>query len=472
VSKAVWTSSRLVWLAGYGQRYNIIDVIIIRIMPVIDKLKTVSRSVTETVKSKSAGLKSKANKTNQYLVGLDIGTENVKALIAHVEGDNLEIIGVGRAHQGLTDMQAGAIADIAGVVGNCDKALSQAEQQAGVSARSSIIGIAGELVKGTTTTVRCTRKNTEKPIDIAELEQIIGLVQERAQKRAKQQLAWELGGKEVEIRLVNSALVSIDIDGYAVTNPIGFQGKEVLVQLYTAFAPMIHIGALERTAQELDLDLLAVAAEPFAVARSVIGDDPNATMSAILMDVGGGTTDIAVINEGGVQGTKMFGIGGRAFTRSIERDLSIEFDQAEQLKLALGERRVPPQKIPAVERALGKTLEVWTGGVELALSEFDRLDHLPNKVLLCGGGSSLDMLMDQLESSKWYANLPFTKRPVVQHIQPEQVVGIVDKTGNVSDHTYITAMGLLRVGLDTVHQQDASRPAGSIKEKIDRMLKV
>src|SRR6201986_5211632 len=98
---------------------------------------------------------------------------------------------------------------------------------------------------------------------------------------------------------------------------------------------MIHLAALERTATELDLELLAVAAEPFAVARSVVGDDPNATMSAILMDVGGGTTDIAVVNDGGVQGTKMFGIGGRAYTRSVERDLGVSFEQAEKLKLAL-----------------------------------------------------------------------------------------------------------------------------------------
>jgi len=204
-------------------------------------------------------------------------------------------------------MQAGAIADIASVVDNCDKALAQAEEQAGVSARSAVIGIAGELVKGTTKAVKFTRKDPNKPMDLAEVEQIIKLVQQRAEFSAKESLALELGGKDVEVRLVNSALVSIDIDGYKVTNPIGFQGKEVLVQLYTAFAPLIHIGALERTAQELDLDLLAVAAEPFAVARSVIGDDPNATMSAILMDVGGGTTDIALIDEGGVQGTIMLG---------------------------------------------------------------------------------------------------------------------------------------------------------------------
>lgn len=428
----------------------------------------------ERIKGLTSSALSRKIKTpshDKYVVGLDIGTENVKALIAKISSDSLEIVGVGRAHQELTDMQAGAISDIAGVVSNCDAALSQAEQQAGVSVRTAVIGIAGELVKGTTTTVRCTRKNPNKPLDLAEIEKIISLVQARAETRAKQQLAWELGGKEVEIRLVNSALVSIDIDGYKVTNPIGFQGKEVLVQLYTAFAPMIHIAALERTAQELDLDLLAVAAEPFAVARSVIGNDPNANMSAVLMDVGGGTTDIAVIKEGGVQGTKMFGIGGRAFTKSIERDLGIEFAQAEEVKLALGTSRIPAHKAAAIEKALDKTLDVWVSGVELALAEFNKLDHLPHTLYLCGGGSSLELLVKRLEASAWYKQLPFTRRPAIERIKPSQVIDIVDKSETALDHTFITAMGLLRVGLDTL-QQDASKPAGSVRERIDRMLRV
>lgn len=442
----------------------------------LDKFKTLGQSLVGKMADKAAEVnhkvsqKAKESEGDQYIVGLDIGTEFVKALIGRIQNDTVEIVGVGRAHQELSDMQAGAIADIASVVANCDQALSQAEQQAGVSVRTAVIGIAGELVKGTTTTVRVTRKQPDKPLDISEIEKIIKLVQARAEAKAKKQLAWELGGKEVEVRLVNSALVGIEIDGYKVTSPIGFQGRDVVVQLYTAFAPLIHIGALERTAQQLDLDLLAVAAEPFAVARSVIGNDANASMSAILMDVGGGTTDIAVINDGGVQGTKMFGIGGRAFTRSIERELNVSFVQAEELKVGLSTSRVPQNKVPAIEGALGKTLDVWISGVELALSEFTKLDHLPNRLLLCGGGSSLDLLMEKLESAQWHSELPFTRKPVVQHIQPEQVVGIVDKTGDVTDHTFITAMGLLRVGLDTL--QFSTSPGDSIREKIDNMLRV
>lgn len=443
----------------------------------LDKLKNISQGFAQKVADKAAevntrvGQNAKANEEDRYIVALDIGTEFVKALIGKVTDDSLEIVGVGRAHQQLSDMQAGAIADISSVVANCDKALSDAERQASVSVRAAVIGIAGELVKGMTTTVRVTRKQPDRALDLVEVEKIIKLVQERAEAKAKKQLAWELGGKEVEVRLVNSALVGIEIDGYKVTSPIGFQGKDVVVQLYTAFAPMIHIGALERTAQQLDLDLLAVAAEPFAVARAVIGNDANASMSAILMDVGGGTTDIAVINDGGVQGTKMFGIGGRAYTRSIERELGVSFTQAEELKVGLADNSVPQTKAPIVEAALRKTLDVWSSGVELALGEFiNKLDHLPHRLFLCGGGSSLDMLMERLESGNWYGELPFTRRPVVKHIQPEQVVGITDTTGDVTDHTFITAMGLLRVGADTL--QFSSDPNDSVREKIDKMLRV
>lgn len=427
------------------------------------------KKVRETIAARSKQLKTPSD---EYLVAVDVGTEFVKAIIGRLDGSDIQIVGVGRAHQQLTDMQAGAIADIAGVVQNCNEALGQAEEQAGVSVRTAVLGIAGELVKGTTTTVRATRKNPTQEVTISEMEQIISMVQDRAEAKARKTLAWELGGKEVDIRMVNSALVSITIDGYVVTNPIGFKGRDVVVQLYTAFAPMIHISALERAAQELDLDLLAVAAEPFAVARAVIGDNPNASMSAILMDVGGGTTDIAVVDEGGVQGTKMFGIGGRAFTRSVERDLGVDFDTAEKLKLEVSGGHIAARQQERVVDALEKTSDVWLSGVELALSEFNNLDNLPNQILLCGGGSSLDMLLQTLKETHWYADLPFTKKPSVAHISPNQVVGIEDETGKVNDHTFVTAMGLLRVGLDTLEQEDSKSVTGSLKSRFDRILRV
>ena len=74
------------------------------------------------------------------------------------------------------------------------------------------------------------------------------------------------------------------------------------------------------------------------------------------MDVGGGTTDIDGINDGGVQGTKMFGIGGRAFTRSVKRELGVEFGEAEELKTGLTTHKTSGDKAKEVQQALVKTL--------------------------------------------------------------------------------------------------------------------
>lgn len=431
----------------------------------LSKIKSVGSQLA--AKGKSATQSS----NEQYVVAVDVGTEFVKALIGKVDGSSIDIVGAGRVHQDLADMQAGAIADIGAVVQNCNDALAQAEEQAGVSVRTAVLGIAGELVQGMTTTVPCRRKDPDVEIDVEEMEQIIALAQQRASTKAKENLSLELGNSQMDVRLVNSALVGITIDGYQVTNPIGFKGRDMKIQLYTAFAPMIHIAALERTAKELDLDLLAVAAEPFAVARSVIGDNPSANISAVLMDVGGGTTDIAVVNEGGVQGTKMFGIGGRAFTRSLERGLGVEYDMAEKIKLNLDSKQISAKQLEAANKILDGTCDTWVSGVDLALSDFTDVDHLPSRILLCGGGASLENLKNALKETNWYSELPFTKKPTVSYINPKQITGVSDKTGQVNDHTYVTAMGLLRVGCDTL-QQSEDNSGGTIKERFDRILRV
>ncbi len=432
----------------------------------LDKLQQLKSTALSELSKRTS------SKGGNYVVALDIGTENVKALVSEIKDGEARIIGVGTAHQGLQDMQAGAIADISAVTANCNSALAKAEKQAGVSARAVVIGIAGELVKGRTTSVKVRRKDSKKPLEIEEVERIISIVQKHAFKQAKEQISDEIGGKDIDVQLVNSALVDMKIDGYTVTNPVGFQGKEVTVQLYTAFAPMIHIGALERVANELDMDLLAVAAEPFAVARSVVGDDSDAGLSAILIDVGGGTTDIAVLSEGGVQGTHMFGIGGRAYTKTVAKEMDVDFSEAERLKVSLSDGTAPSASRENIEKALQKTLDVWQSGVELSLESYTNLEQLPKDIMLCGGGSSLELLKESLENGEWYKDLPFTRKPRVHYITEEAVIGITDATGDAGGHTFVTAMGLLRVALDTIVQNDISTEKETAKEKIDRMLRV
>lgn len=404
------------------------------------------------------------------IVAIDVGTEYIKAIIAKIEGEKLRVVGVGRSRQGASDMHAGAIADIAGVVRNCEQALSQAEEQAGFQVKRAIMGIAGELVKGNTDTIRYRRPQPDRVLDENEMQFIIEKVQDRALARAQREIGLETGNENVEIKLVNSALVSLHIDGYKVSNPIGFQGKDVAIQIYNAFAPMVHIGALESVANELELELIAVSAEPFAVSRSVIGTDSASDFTAILADVGGGTTDIAVVNDGGVEGTKMFGIGGRSFTKTIANDLHLAFEEAEKVKLNLGNDKLKPEIRADAEAAIQKTLAVWLSGIELSLSEFTNVDQLPSQILLCGGGASLELLVEALAGYDWDRSLPFSRRPVVKHISPKDAMGVIDDTGLITDHTLITGLGLLRVGYDTV--QDDQEVDFNFKEKLNKILRI
>jgi len=423
--------------------------------------------LTDKLKNLVASFKGDDKPKKRHLVALDIGTEFVKVLVCRIGGGEAEIVGVSKVHQDLTAMQSGAVADISAVVEACDKALTEAEQQSGVDVREAVIGIAGELVKGKTTTVKYRRAVPKNAMTIEEIEEIVTKAQAKAYEKARQELALESGNKNIDVRMVNSALVGIEVDGYHVANPVGFQGGNVAVQLYTAFAPMIHIGALERVAEELDLKLLALAAEPFAVARSVVGNDNANNFSAILIDVGGGTTDIAVVHEGGVEGTQMYGIGGRAFTRSIAKEMNVAFAEAEEIKLKFNDAKISAKDSKRILSAIDKTLEVWLGGIEIALEEFKGLEHLPHRVLLCGGGASLNQIISSLSERNWYKNLAFTKKPRIQFIAPAQVVGVTDITTSIQDHTYITAMGLVRVGLDSLTENTENT---GWRERVNRLL--
>src|SRR6187401_3213964 len=199
---------------------------------------------------------------------LDIGTEFAKALVFEIdEAGHGTVRGVGRKRQGLSHMQSGTVADIAAVVDNCAVALQEAEEMAGFRPTQVVIGIAGELVKGFTTTLTQERRKPDLPITEAELVKLIDGVQREALKEAERAITWETGLPHVDVRLVHAAVVGAAIDGYALTNPIGFQGRNVKIAIFDAFAPLVHLGALQTVAAKLGMELVAVVAEPYAVAR-------------------------------------------------------------------------------------------------------------------------------------------------------------------------------------------------------------
>jgi cell division protein FtsA len=399
---------------------------------------------------------------------LDVGTEWAKALVFEITSEGRGIVrGVGRQQQGLAHMQSGTVADIAAVVDNCAMALQAAEEMAGFRPTQVVIGIAGELVKGFTTSRSQERKRPDAPISENELQRLIDTVQREALAEAERAITWETGLPHVDVRLVHAAVTGSMIDGYPVTNPVGFQGRHVRIGIFNAFAPLVHLGALQSVASQLDLELLAIVAEPYAVARCLGGDQVQ-TAGALFIDVGGGTTDVALVRGGGIEGTRMFALGGRAFTKSLADRLDLPFGRAEEIKIDHA-RGLPVDRPDEVEAIVAEDVAVWSAGVELILEELGGGELLPGRIYLCGGGSRLPHLQAALRDDGFAKRLPFARPPEVQVIDPANVEGIRDSTKMLKDQQDVTPLGLAYQAIEMALQES---PLDAALRRVLRAMKV
>jgi cell division protein FtsA len=387
------------------------------------------------------------------LVALDVGTEFAKALVVAVTPDDEgrmvgTVQGSGRQRQGLTHMQSGTVSDIDAVVANCARALGEAQAAAALKPTSAVIGIAGELVKGTTSNGAVRREDPHAPMTEEELQRIVEQVQLEALADAERRIAWESGVERLDVRLVHAAVVELKIDGYPVSNPIGFTGAQLELSVFNAFAPMVHLGALQSVASQLGLRLLGVIAEPYAVATCL---DPGelGDAGAVFVDIGGGTTDVALVRHGGIAGTKMLALGGRAFTKGLAERFALSFTRAEALKLAAGGDGDLPEPVEreTLGEALGEDAAVWLGGVELMIGDLAQGELLPGRVYLCGGGAELPQIAEALAGDEWWRRLPFARQPQVRALGPNDVVGLRDASGQLATRQDVTPMALAHQAL-------------------------
>jgi cell division protein FtsA len=382
------------------------------------------------------------------LVALDVGTEFAKALVVGLEprpdGGVVGVVrGVGRQRQGLTHMQSGTVSDIDAVVANCARALGEARTMAGLHATAPVIGIAGELVTGTTSTVTIRRRDPRAPLTEDELERLVQRVQDQALAEAEQRIGWESGLDRLDVRLVHAAIVEMKIDGYVVSNPVGFTGAHLELAVFNAFAPMVHLGVLQSVANALGLDLMGVIAEPYAVATCL---DPGelGDAGAVFIDIGGGTTDVALVRRGGIAGTKMLALGGRAFTKGVAERFNLSFQRAEAVKLG-GEAESVDQT--ALDEVLAEDAAIWLRGVALMIDDLAEGELLPGRVYLCGGGAELPQVAGVLNDGDWWRKLPFARRPEVVALTPDDVSGLRDETHRVRTRQDVTPMALAHQAL-------------------------
>jgi cell division protein FtsA len=284
------------------------------------------------------------------------------------------------------------------------------------------------------------------------LRNLLQLVERRALRQAQHLLQLERGYGDLEPKLVHSAISSVRIDGYPVSNPVGLQGRNLEVNVFNTFAPMAHVGAIETVIRELDLELLAAVAQPYAVARACATEE-TWEQGAVFVDVGGGTTDVALIRDGGLDGTRMFNLGGRAFTRRLAAALGLSFDEAEVRKIRHSEALLQEDQDERIHALVKPDVEVLLEGLSLCLRELSRGEHLPPTIYLCGGGSLLPELLEELNKGRWASGLPFSRTPGARLLQPTDVQGLSDTTGQLTSPRDVGPLALAYHGL-RVEEED------------------
>ena len=398
--------------------------------------------------------KPKQEEKLQTYLALDIGTEFVKSVIYTSEKSKISVLGYDRTKQSESSMYGAFIINLNDVIDACDRSVGKAIEQAEKTSEKPIaipkkvtMGIAGELVQGVTVLVNVDRENPDKEITETEVNNIVAKVKQNTFESTKEEIAEEIGIKSSQIEEVNSSINSVYIDGVRSSNAVGFKGAELVYRVFSTFAPQIHLDSVRQVASHLGLEIDQIVVEPYSLSLALENiRRPDA--SAIFIDIGGGTTDIALVKNGDIIGTRMFAIGGRVFTKRIEKDLGLNYAEAEEMKVKYSDGKLNAEDDEKVRKAVNKDINTWLTGVQLALEDFEDVEEFPTEIYLCGGGALLPEIQEGLMAHPWMQVLNFKKYPKVNFFFPSKVRNIVDLTRTATLPMDVTPLALARMVLE------------------------
>lgn len=346
------------------------------------------------------------------LLALDIGCEFVKAAIFLAKGNKAEVLSYALARQSVDNFRLKKITDLYGVLDTCKLAINRATKKAKILPDQVIVGISGEMLKGKTRILTSKRPNPEQKIDLTELKQVIHEIINVAFAEMREECAKEAGRKESEIKLVDLELLELKVDQKRVRNPIGSDGKELSFYLYNAFSTLEDFNVLTTLIAELDVSLLAHVSTSYAVSQAL--SDENKELEALVIDVGGMTTDILLMLKGKLVDSTLFAMGGASFTKRLQQNLNLGYEDAEAVKFAYIRNDLERNSHAEVRQALKKDAEMWLTGVTLAIENLKKqaeISALPSSIILLGAGSKLPEIREVLLNYPWWSDLGYETRP-------------------------------------------------------------
>jgi cell division protein FtsA len=397
----------------------------------------------------------------QVFVGLDIGTTKIAAVVARIDEYNtLNIAGVGTAPS--HGLRRGVIINIEKTVQSIKKAIEQAQLMSGCHIENIYAGIAGDHIRSI---------NSKGVIAVSGKDKIITKNDvERAVDAAK---AIALPMDREIIHILPQEFIVDDQDG--IKNPVGMAGTRLECEVHIVTASAAAVQNITNCIKQAGYLVEDIVLEPYASSLAVLDKD-ELDLGVALMDIGGGTSDIAVFFDGGIRFTSVLGLGGEHVTADLSHGLRTPMDQAEEIKKKYGyalqsmseqddlvvvsgiHGRAPREIARSVLSAIiePRMEELFT----LALRELEKsdvYDSLGAGMVLTGGAS---LLPGSVELAERVLGLPVKiGLPIVSG-------GLVE---TVKNPMFATSVGLIQFSIGNVTENRESTSVGFIRRIINQL---
>ncbi|MGW9685461.1 cell division protein FtsA [Flagellimonas sp. 2504JD1-5] len=382
----------------------------------------------------------------KYSVGLDIGTTKIVAIIGKEnEYGKIEILGTGKSKS--LGVHRGVVNNITQTISSIQQAVEQAEVDAGLKIGSVVVGIAGQHIRSLQHSDYITRPNSEEVINDDDLEKLCNQVYKLVM----------LPGEEI----IHVLPQEYKVDGQCeIKEPKGMYGGRLEANFHVVVGQVSSIKNIGRCIKSAGLDLGNITLEPLASAEAVLSQEEKEAGVA-LIDIGGGTTDLAIFKDGIIRHTSVIPFGGNVITEDIKEGCSIIEKQAELLKIKFGSAWPGENKdneivsIPGLRgrepkeitlKNLSKIIHARVVEIiEQVYVEIKNYGHEEQKkkliagIVLTGGGSQLKHLKQLVEY--------ITGMDTRIGYPNEHLAG--DSDEEVASPLYATAVGLLMNALET-----------------------
>ncbi len=399
-------------------------------------------------------------KRGSMIVGLDIGTTKTCAVVGEVTDTGIDIIGIGtHPSQGL---RKGVVVNIDSTVESIKSAIEEAELMSGAEIGSVYAGIAGSHIEGINSHGIVAVKGRE--VDEDDIRRAI---------EAAKALAIPLD-REI-LHILPQYFIVDDQDG--VKDPIGMSGVRLEAKVHVVIGAVTSVQNIIKSVNRVGLDVNDVVLEPLASSAAVLSQDEK-ELGVAIIDIGGGTTDIAVFLEGSIKHTSVLPLGGNYLTNDIAVGLRTPMNEAEKIKIKYGCAYTPlipaddtidvpsvggrpPRKV--ARQILGEIIEPRVEEIlrlarrEIIKSGYE--DLLAAGVVVTGGTAILEGVPDLAEH---VFNMP---------IRRGIPIGIGGLTDVVNSPLYATGVGLVLYGHKNKSERVYKKREGNIVTGIIRRMK-